>query len=72
MKGRFEDSHIMCTWGPQNPCPHCDHKATRKWTLKEHMLAVHEGIEHLCPQCDHHATCKEALKKHIQTKHERL
>ena len=52
-------------------CPHCDHVATTKSNLKQHIARKHAENKPAfpCPHCDYVATRKCHLKQHIALKH---
>ena len=52
------------------PCEQCEYMATRKESLDQHKISVHEGIKYHCVQCGHQAISKSNLTQHKRSAHE--
>ena len=38
------------------PCGQCEYQATRKESLDQHKISIHEEIKYHCVQCGHQVT----------------
>ena len=54
------------------PCPHCEHKATRAYSIKKHIKSVHGPSKRSfsCSQCDYKTKESVNLETHIKSVHE--
>ena len=54
------------------PCPHCEHKATRTYSIKTHIKSVHGPFKRSfpCSQCDYKTKESVKLETHIKSVHE--
>jgi len=59
---RGEDGSYTCT--------ECEYKTVALSNLKNHILAIHEGVKFKCDQCSREFTSKSNLQAHIRSKHE--
>jgi len=53
----------------KNRCEVCSHEARNPAELKQHILAIHEGVTHNCHLCEFRTTHPSSLKRHKQTVH---
>jgi len=53
-------------------CPHCEHQAKSKWSIKEHLKFIHNigTTTYQCQECDFNNIDKSVLKRHIRLKHD--
>ena len=54
----------------QFSCENCDYKSSKSNNVKQHILAVHEGIKFPCDQCDFKTGRMGNLRKHKVSKHD--
>lgn len=50
-------------------CATCGKVFTTRFGLREHAMAVHEGVRYLCDHCDHVASSKRNLRGHMGRRH---
>ena len=50
-------------------CKICDKIFSNKWSVQEHIDAVHENIKFLCDYCDHMSSSRRNIRGHIGKKH---
>ncbi len=53
----------------KNQCEICSHEARNPAELKQHIMAIHEGVTHSCDHCEFSTTHPSSLKRHKQTVH---
>jgi len=74
----FDDDDDFDDWEPEIKkeksshkiqCEICNHEARNPAELKQHIMAIHEGVTHSCDFCDFSTTHPSSLKRHKQTVH---
>ena len=50
-------------------CDQCDFKTADTARLKEHRLAVHEGVIFICDLCDYQGNKLRLLQEHTNRNH---
>ncbi len=61
---------MMAHKGKKFPCDHCEHQASRKGDLKQHIQSVHEGMKYPYSICQYQATTASSLRQHKKSIHE--
>ena len=62
--------HITIYLTNIHSCEYCDHKATTKRSLRQHVQSIHNEFKHSCEYCDYKATTKSSLCQHVQSIHD--
>ena len=67
--GRVKVEAVEASPTDTTTCATCGKVFTTRFGLREHAMAVHEGVRYLCDHCDHVASSKRNLRGHMGRRH---